>query len=156
MFWTLSFQLMPDEIIIEDSTKQTAGGLKSTYSVFISNKRVMFRFDGIGSSMVQSFLYHEITDVKSVKRLLINYLCLRTPTSQYFLHTPNPDYWSAKIIDIKKNPHALVDRTVLTAEQFAKKKRQELSDMLFTLQTYNLLSANEVERKKKILETIHF
>lgn len=156
MFWTLSFHLMPDETIIEDSTKQAGGGLKPTYSVFLTNKRVIFRFDGIGSSMAQSFFYQEIADVKPAKRLLINYLGLHTPTRQYFLHTSNPDYWAAKIVEIKKNLPALADRTGLPAEQPAKKKRQELSDMLLTLQTYNLLSADELEQKKKMLEILQF
>jgi len=156
MFWTLSFHLMPDETIIEDSTKQAAGGLKPTYSVFLTNKRVIFRFDGIGSSMAQSFFYQEIADVKPVKRLLINYLGLHTPSRQYFLHTSKPDYWSAKIIEIKKNLPPLAARTGLSAEQSTKKKRQELGEMLLTLRTHNLLSADEFEQKKKMLETLQF
>jgi hypothetical protein len=147
---------MPDETIIEDSTKQTAGGLKPTYSVFLTNKRVIFRFDGIGSSVAQSFFYQEIVDVKPAKRLLINYLGLHTPTRQYFLHTSKPDYWSAKIIEIKNNLPSSAAGADLSAERSAKKKRQELGDMLLTLRTYNLLSADEVEQKKKMLETLQF
>ena len=152
MFWSLSFHLMPDETVIEDSTKQQVSGFKATYSVFLTNKRVIFRFDGVGSSMAQSFLYSEILEAAPVKRLLVNYLSIKTPKKQYYLHTPDPPYWSRKIADARRQAGETPPCTP-AATQISRKK-QELASMLAELRQYELLSAEEVEQKKRKLETL--
>ena len=65
MFWTLSFELLPEEKIIDDTTRKVSAGIKPAYSVFLTNKRAIFRFDGLGSSMAQSFFYQEIQEVST-------------------------------------------------------------------------------------------
>jgi hypothetical protein len=153
MFWSLTFKMMPDETIIEDSTKDAVSGLKPTYAVILTTKRIVFRFEAIGSSMTQSFTYQEISDARPVKRLMINYLHLQTPAKEYFLHTPNPEYWSAKIISLGKNLPSASGNSA-PYERSASRKRQELGDMLDVLQHHKLLTTAEVEEKKKMLETL--
>lgn len=68
MFWSLSFHLLPDEEIVDDSTRKKSSGIKPAYSVFLTNRRAIFRFDSLGSSLTQSFFYHEIVDIKPCRR----------------------------------------------------------------------------------------
>ena len=151
MFWSLSFHLMPDEYVIEDSTSRSLAILKSTYSVFLTNKRVIFRFDGIGSSMAQSFIYREIDNVQPLKRLMINYLCVQTSAKHYFLHTPEPAYWADRILKMKRSV-AQAPEVSRPAEPAIRTKKQDLSDMLMTLRKYNLITDAELAEKKKLLE----
>lgn len=153
MFWSLSFQLMPDETLIEDSTKRPVSGLKPTYSVFLTTKRIIFRFDGVGSSMAQSFMYHEITDVRPAKRLLINYLAVTAGAKQYYIHVPEPDYWTAKITAVKLSMGA-ASPVAPTRPQAAApdRKKQELLGMLQTLHASKLLNAQEFDAKKSMLD----
>jgi len=152
MFWSLSFHLMPDEYIVEDSTSRSLAVLKETYSVFLTNKRVIFRFDGIGSLMSQSFIYREIDQVQPLKRLMVNYLCVHTSTKQYFLHTPEPAYWADRILKMKKSV-AQAPEVSRPADPVSRTKKQDLSDLLMTLRKYNLLTDAELAEKKRLLET---
>ena len=155
MFWSLSFHLMPDEYVVEDSTSRSLAVLKETYSVFLTNKRVIFRFDGIGSLMSQSFIYREIDQVQPLKRLMVNYLCVHTSAKQYFLHTPEPAYWADRILKMKKSV-AQAPEVSRPADPVSRTKKQDLSDMLMTLRKYNLLTDAELAEKKKLLETKQF
>lgn len=151
MFWSFSFHLMPDETILEDSSSRSLALLKSTYSVFLTNKRVIFRFNGMGSSLSQSFLYREIDKVQPSKRLMINYLCVQTAGKQYFLHTPEPAYWAERILKMKKSasPVPEAPRPAVPADRT---KKQDLVEMLTTLRKYNLLTDAELAGKMKLLE----
>jgi len=151
MFWSLSFHLMPDEYVVEDSTSRSLAVLKETYSVFLTNKRVIFRFDGIGSLMSQSFIYREIDQVQPLKRLMVNYLCVHTSAKQYFLHTPEPAYWADRILKMKKSV-AQAPEVSRPADPVSRTKKQDLSDLLMTLRKYNLLTDAELAEKKKLLE----
>jgi hypothetical protein len=142
---------MPDEYIIEDSTSRSLAILKSTYSVFLTNKRAIFRFDGIGSSMAQSFIYREIDNVQPLKRLMINYLCVQTSTKHYFLHTPEPAYWADRILKMKRSISQTPEVSRPT-ESASRTKKQDLNDMLMTLRKYNLITDAELSEKKKLLE----
>jgi hypothetical protein len=146
---------MPDEYVVEDSTSRSLAVLKETYSVFLTNKRVIFRFDGIGSLMSQSFIYREIDQVQPLKRLMLNYLCVHTSTKQYFLHTPEPAYWADRILKMKKSV-AQAPEVSRPAGPVSRTKKQDLSDMLMTLRKYNLLTDAELAEKKKLLETKQF
>ena len=151
MFWSLSFHLMPDEYVVEDSTSRSLAVLKSSYSVFLTNERVIFRFDGIGSLMSQSFIYREIDQVQPLKRLMVNYLCVHTSAKQYFLHTPEPAYWADRILKMKKSV-AQAPEVSRPADPVSRTKKQDLSDLLMTLRKYNLLTDAELAEKKKLLE----
>ncbi|MGE5809389.1 MAG: PH domain-containing protein [Nitrospirota bacterium] len=151
MFWSFSFHLMPDETILEDSTSRSLAILKSTYSIFLTNKRVIFRFNGMGSSLSQSFLYREIEKVQPSKRLMINYLCVQTSAKQYFLHTPEPAYWTERILKMKKSA-SQVPEVSRPAEPAGRTKKQDLVEMLTTLRKYNLLTDEELAGKIKLLE----
>jgi hypothetical protein len=142
---------MPDEYVAEDSTSRSLAVLKETYSVFLTNKRVIFRFDGIGSLMSQSFIYREIDQVQPLKRLMVNYLCVHTSAKQYFLHTPEPAYWADRILKMKKSV-AQAPEVSRPAGPVSRTKKQDLSDMLITLRKYNLLTDAELAEKKMLLE----
>jgi hypothetical protein len=142
---------MPDETILEDSTSRSLAILKSTYSIFLTNKRVIFRFNGMGSSLSQSFLYREIEKVQPSKRLMINYLCVQTSAKQYFLHTPEPAYWTERILKMKKSA-SQVPEVSRPAEPAGRTKKQDLVEMLTTLRKYNLLTDEELAGKIKLLE----
>lgn len=156
MFWSLSFQLLPDEEIIDDSTKRSHSGIKSAYSVFLTNKRAIFRFDGLGSSMTQSFFYEEILDVKLNKRLFVNYIQLRTKNRDFLLNTSEPDYWTNRILNIKKtltkSSEAPTDITASSSEN----KKRELLDMLTILRKNSLLTDKELEEKVQLLDSMKF
>lgn len=151
MFWSLSFHLMPDETVMEDSTSRSLAVLKSTYSIFLTNKRVIFRFDGVGSKLAQSFLYREIDNVKLAKRLMINYLCVQTAGRQYFLHTPEPAYWAERILKMKKSV-SQAPEVSRPSGPAGRTKKQDLIEMLTALRKSNLLTDTELAEKIKLLE----
>jgi len=160
MFWSLSLQLLPDETVIEDSTQQSTSGVKPTYSVFLTNKRAVFRFDGFGSSMAQSFTYDEITMTSTAKRMFITYLMLKTGTKEYYLHVPAPEHWASRILDTKAGmlPQAAPppSRPAPSGELAVQRKRRELHAMLETLRRHKLLTDAEVDEKKREVDTLSF
>jgi hypothetical protein len=150
MFWSLSLQLMPEETVLEDSTTHPVKGIKPAYSVFLTNKRVVFRFDGLGSSMTQSFLYNEISDARPTTRMMITYLGMKSGQKEHYLHIAEPEYWAGKILEVKKGmPEAPASRI----EADARIKKQELLTMLSVLHRNNILTAAEFDQKKKLVES---
>jgi hypothetical protein len=157
MFWSLSLQFLPGEKVIEDSSKQTPAGVKPAYSVFLTNKRVVFRFDGFGSTMAQSFTYDEIATAHAVKRMLITYLGLTTRTKEHFLHVPQPEYWASKILDTKASLHQAPvppSPEAPSGDTAVQRKRRELHDMLSTLRKHDVITDAELQDKTRIIDTI--
>ena len=155
MVWGLSFQLMPDEEIIDDSIRRGQPGIKSSYTVYLTNKRLIFRLDGFGSSLTQAFSYHEIVDAKPCTRLFINYIRVTTASKDYFLNVPDPDYWSGKILDIKESLKGLPEVATTKAVSPSIKKR-ELLNMLTILRKNLLLTDGEFEEKIRLLNSMKF
>ena len=50
MSWAVSFKLLPGEEIIKDSSENQHALIKPVYSILLTDKRVIFRFDGLGES----------------------------------------------------------------------------------------------------------
>lgn len=155
MFWTLSFEIMPGEEIIDDTTGKSHSGIKPAYSVFLTNKRVIFRFNGLGSSLSQSFFYNEIQDVSTTKRLFFTYLVLKAKKKNLLFHIADADYWSKKILDIKKQMPAS-NETRFDAKPSAVGRKRELMDMLTILRKHSLLSDSELEEKVQLLDSMKF
>jgi len=103
MSWSFAFKLLPGEEIIEDSSKDQDALIKPVYSVLLTNKRVIFRFDGLGSLLKKSLSYNEIKNARSVKRLGISYLRIETNGREHLFNTADPEIWSKKIMAIKEN-----------------------------------------------------
>jgi len=155
MTWGFSFQLLPDEEVIEDSVRHGLPKIKSSYSVFLTNKRLIFRFDGLGSSLTQSFFYHEIVDAKPRTRLFVNYIQVTTSNKDYFLNVPDPEYWSKKTLDVKESLKGLPEVSKTKAAVPGNNKR-ELLDMLTTLRKNLLLTDGEFEEKVRLLDSLKF
>ena len=105
MFWSMSFQLLPGEAIIDSTDKrkeETGSGIKPSYSVFLTNKRVVFRFDSLRTSMTQSFQYGEILEAGITRRLFITYLSLRTKEKTHYLHVDLAEHWRDRILAVKE------------------------------------------------------
>ncbi len=149
MFWSLSLQLMPGETMVEESKKRSVAGIQPAYSVHLTNKRVMFKFAGLGSSMTQSFLLGEIAGVRPVKRLLIVYLELRAAGKTYFLNIADPAYWTTRIL-------AAVTSSAPTRDAAGEKRKHDLHAMLTTLRSYDLLSDDELAEKRSRVESLRF
>lgn len=154
MSWGFSFQLLPEEVVIEDSVKGSRPGLKPVYSVFLTNRRVIFRFDGLGSSLTQSFFYDEVLDVKTCKRFFVSYLDVKTAKKNFLLNTGDADYWSKKILEMKNNLAGLSAPKEPTVSPSAGKIKGELSDMLMALRRYSLLTEKELEDKLRMLDSM--
>lgn len=153
MFWSLSYQLLPGEDVIEDSSARTHPGIKPAYSIFLTTKRAIFRFDGIGSFLAQSFFYDEMLDIKPVKRLFVDYLLVKTKKREYFLNVPEADYWAKKIAGIRdgQKPEA---KSV--SHHTAKGEKKELLTMLMTLRRKGVLTEKEFDEKVSLLDTLKF
>lgn len=106
MPWSFSFKLLPDEQIIDDSSKDQDALIKPVYSVLLTSRRVIFRFDGLGSLLKKSLSYDEIMNARSVKRIGINYLRIETNGREHFFNTADPEIWSKKIMAAKENQAA--------------------------------------------------
>ncbi|MHB8883297.1 MAG: hypothetical protein ACYC69_17535 [Thermodesulfovibrionales bacterium] len=153
MFWSFSFQLMPDEKVIEDSTQRPQTGIKASYSVFLSDKRAIFRFDGLGSSLTQSFYYHEIREVRPIKRLFITYLDLRTDKRNILLNIADAEYWAGRIREMK-GAAAGEQTAVQPAALSSERKKRELLDMLTILHKQSLLTDEELDKKIHQLDSL--
>ena len=101
MSWAFSFGLYPGEEIIEDSSKKQSSTIKPVYSVLITNRRVVLRFDGLGSLLKKTFFYNQIQDAKSVRRFNISYLFMKASGREYFFNISDPEFWSRKIINTR-------------------------------------------------------
>ena len=155
MFWTLSFEMLPGEEIIDDTTRKSHAGIKPAYSVFLTNKRAIFRFDGLGSSLSKSFFYNEIQDVAITKRLFFNYLELKAKKKKFLFHIADADYWSKKIIEIMKQiPPSNENRFDSKPSPISRKR--ELMDMLTILRKHSLLTDSELEEKVQLLDSMKF
>lgn len=155
MVWTLSFELLPGEEIIDDTTRKSNAGIKPAYSVFLTNKRAIFRFDGLGSSLTQSFFYHEIADVKTTKRLFFTYLEFKAKKKNLLFHIADADFWAKKIVEIKNQlPNA--DENYIKTKPSAESMKRELMDMLTILRKHSLLSDSELDEKVQLLDTMKF
>ncbi len=150
MFWSLSLQLMPGETILEDSTGKHVEGLKPSYSVFLTNKRAVFRLDGFGSRMAQSFLYDEVAQAQPVRRMFITYLRLTTRSKEYFLHIPAPEYWAARLREAAKQA-ASADEASAAAGAMSRKQQEDLHRMLDALRQHGILTDAEYSQKVKLL-----
>ena len=103
MSWSFSFELLPGERVIEDSSRDKEALIKPVYSVLLTNKRVIFRFDGLGSLLKKSLPYDEIENASSVKRLGINYLRIEAKGREHFFNTADPGTWSRKIMAMRED-----------------------------------------------------
>ena len=155
MFWSMSFQLLPGEAIIDSTDKrkgETGSGIKPSYSVFLTNKRVVFRFDSLRTAMSQSFQYAEILEASTCKRLFITYLSLRTKEKTHFLHVDTAELWRDKIVELQKKFAAGVEEKKQQRPVAGKGRgREELLAMLMVLQENGLLTEAEFAGKAALV-----
>lgn len=156
MFWSLAFQLLPEEVIIEDSAQKKRSGIKPAYSVYLTSRRVIFRFDGLGSSLTQSFFYHEILDVKPAKRFFVPYLDVKTEKRSFLLNTGDTDYWAKRILELKGSLASSAGQQKQASADSAGRTRAELSEMLTILSKHSLLSEEELKEKLCKLDSMNF
>jgi hypothetical protein len=154
MFWSFSFQLLPDEQVIEESVRRPQPAIKASYSVFLTNKRVIFRFDGLGSTLTQSFFYQEITGVTPVKRLFITYLDLKTEKRNVVLNISEVEYWAGRIREMKKVSEEAAASQTKSPQVSPGRNKRELLDMLTILHKNSLLSNTELEEKVQLLDSM--
>jgi len=155
MFWTLSFEMLPGEKIIDDTTRKSHYGIKPAYSVFLTDKRAIFRFDGLGSSLSQSFFYNEIQDAATTKRLFFTYLELKTKKKNFLFHIADAAYWSKKILEVMKQMPASNENR-FDAKPSPGSRKRELMDMLTILRKNSLLTDSELEEKVHLLDSMKF
>ncbi len=156
MFWSLSFQLLPDETVLDDSSRRATSAIKPAYSVFLTNRRAIFRFDGLGSSMTQSFFYGEIRDIRPSKRLFVSYLLVKTDKKEFLLNAADAEYWSEKILEIKQGMSESGDGPSSPRPLSPERKKRELLDMLTLLRKNDLLTDAELEEKVHLLDSMKF
>jgi hypothetical protein len=154
MFWSLSFRLLTGEHVIDDSTRKKNPMVKPVYSVFITNKRAVFRFDGLGSSMTQSFFFDDIMDASPCKRLFITYLLLKTEKKDYLINIFDAEYWSEIIMKTKAQhiDYPQSDASAETLSSDPQIRKQKLGYMISELKKNSLLSEEEFSEKMKKLD----
>lgn len=159
MAWSLSFKLQPGEEIIDDSTKMKTSAIKPAYSVFLTNRRAVFRFDTLGSSLIQSFDYEDIDEAMPTKRLLIDYLSITSQGRKFFLNTSDARYWAERIMQIKDTPMEIQPKTADGGAKIAEtppkarsRTTEELKEMLTELKEHGMLSHAECEEKLRLLD----
>lgn len=154
MSWSFSFELLPGEEIVEDSTKRETDVIKSAYSIFLTNRRVIFRFDGMGSYLSNAFFYHDVLDAKITKRLFVSYLILKTKRKDYLFNIPEPEYWTKQIRAAQDRFRDIVAEVKGGEAVAPEKKKKTLLDMLIVLHKNNLLTEKEFEEKVRTLDTL--
>ena len=148
MFWSFSYQLTPDETIIEDSKDKPRSALRPLYSVLLTDKRAIFRFDSLGSTLSQTFYYQEIEDARPRRRLFIYYVEIKARNKTYLINAPNADYWAGKIMSMKeKDAPARKEMP-----DPGRGKKRALLHMLTALKDSSVLTEEEYEKKIKQIE----
>lgn len=154
MSWSFSFELLPGEEIIEDSTQRDHDVIKAAYSVFLTNKRVIFRFDGMGSYLSNAFFYADVLEARQTSRLFFNYLILKTRRKEYLFNIPEAGHWIKRIRE-EKEKYAGADSGIGAGDVIApEKKKLVLLDMLTVLHKNRVLTEKEFEEKVHVLESI--
>ena len=153
MFWTFSFQLMSGEEIVEDARPSPKGLVKSAYAVFLTNKRVVLRFQSLGSNLTQSFLFEEIEDAYPQKRVFVTYLALKTYKRTYYFHVGDVEYWAGRIVEFRGQVEGPADSMPGSTQPMESRQDQELLAMLTKLRESGLLTEEEFEAKRQLLET---
>ncbi len=154
MSWSFSFELLPGEEVIEDSTQKDNDIIKSAYSVFLTNKRVIFRFDSMGSYLSNAFFYADVLDARPTTRLFINYLILKTRRKEYLFNIPEANHWIKRIREEKEKYAGVVSGTGGGDVMGPEKKKRMLLDMLTVLYKSRVLTEKEFEEKVHLLDTI--
>ncbi|MEE9523736.1 MAG: hypothetical protein V3V59_03185 [Thermodesulfovibrionales bacterium] len=149
MFWSFSFQLSPDEKIVEDSNDKTRSAYMPLYSVLLTDKRAIFRFDSLGSTLSQTFYFHEIAVAKPQRRFFVNYLEIKAKNKTFLINTPNADYWAEKIMSIKGKTGPA--STVMPDPQEG--KTRALLHMLSALRDNSVLTEEEYKEKVKQIDS---
>ncbi|NJD55300.1 MAG: hypothetical protein FIA94_02715 [Nitrospirae bacterium] len=156
MSWSFSFELLPGEAVVEDSTKRETDVIKSVYSVFLTNKRVIFRFDGMGSYLSNAFFYSDVLDARITRRLFVNYLILKTKRKDHLFNIPEPEYWSRQILSAREKIGDIGAEAKAVDAVSPEGKKKTLLDMLIVLHKNNLLTEKEFEEKVNFLDTANF
>lgn len=154
MAWSFSFELLPGEEIIEDSTKRTREVIKPAYTVFLTNKRIIFRFEGMGSYLSNAFFLADVLEAGQIKRLFINYLILKTRRKEYLFNIPETEYWIRRLYE-EKERHAVAVSEMREPDSLnPEKNKRMLLDMLTVLHKNRVLSEQEFDEKVHLLDTI--
>jgi len=142
-----SFKLQPDEKLAEQPQDDNNFGLKSMYTPLITDRRVAFRFNSLSSGLVQSYHYDEITQARSVSRLLVKYLKLTVKGREYFLQVEDPESLADRINELMA---AFKGKAAGPAPVSGKARPTlaELIVMLENLREYGLLTDEEFEDKR--------
>ncbi len=153
MSWSFSFELLPGEEIIEDSTKRDTDVIKSAYSIFLTNKRVICRFDGMGSYLSNAFFYEDVIDARTTRRLFVPYLILKTRRKEQLFNIPEPEYWARKIVETREQFGA-APADMPAAGMPPEKKKKMLLDMLTVLLRNKVLTEDEFGEKVDVVERL--
>jgi hypothetical protein len=154
MSWSFSFELLPGEEVKEDSTQRDNDVIKAAYSVFLTNKRVIFRFEGMGSYLSNAFYYADVLDAKKSTRLFFNYLILKTVRKEYLFNIPETEYWIQRILEEKEKYAGVVSEMRESDLIAPDKKKRMLLDMLTVLHKNRILTEKEFEDKVHLVDLI--
>ncbi|UCG78574.1 MAG: hypothetical protein JSV21_01700 [Nitrospirota bacterium] len=150
MYWALSIKLVPGETVIEDSRDGNWAAYKPLYSVLLTDKRVILRFDSLGSSLSQSFFFNEIEEARSQKRLFINYLDIKARNKSHLFNVQRADYWAEKIMTLRDNGTASKNIEIDPGSG----KKRALLHMLSALKDSSVITDEEFQEKIKKIEEI--
>lgn len=149
-----SFTLLHNEEIIADSSKDEHSLVKPVYSIVLTNQRVLFRLETLKSSLTKSFLYSDILDAKTTKRLFFTYLLLVTKSGEHYFNTSEPGYWSEKILRLKGKIMESNQEKGLSETFPTGRNRVELLDMLSVLRKNSILTEEEFQEKVRLLDSL--
>ncbi|GAB4485855.1 MAG: hypothetical protein OHK006_12670 [Thermodesulfovibrionales bacterium] len=153
MAWSFSFQLLPGESVLEDSTVRETALVKAAYSVFLTEQRAIFRFDGLGSSLCKAFFYQEIIEAEPTTRLFVGYLRIRTRSQEAFFNIHDAGYWAGRILE-RRAVHASLQPESRPDRKRGPENKRLLLDMLVALKKNGLLTDEEFERKVSQLDSL--
>ena len=154
MSWSFSFELLPGEEVVEDSTKRNNEVIKSAYSVFLTDRRVIFRFDGMGSYLSNAFFYDDVLDVRATKRIFVTYLILKTKRKEYLFNISEPEYWIRQIVASREKYKGAASAVADMESVPQDKKKRLLLDMITVLHRNRILTEEEFEAKVHLLDTM--
>jgi|GEM_PF-4797791 len=146
MRWNISTKFEPGEEIVEEQSEKRL--IKAVYTPILTNRRALFRFNSLSTSLVQSFRYEEIASAQMAVRLMVKYLKLNSKGKDYFLNVPDPDSLGARLMELKG---IYAEKPGEKPAAVKKYSLGELLAMLEALREYGLLTAEEFSEKRKLI-----
>lgn len=147
MAWGLSTCLAEDERILDNSIPDFRPGLGPLYTVCLTQKRVLFRFNPLRSGLCKAFMLADIDKAFVARRFFVNYVGVEAENKTHYFRTSEPEYWAVRINELScgSGHHARSGEADSSIEE--KGRRSALLRIFYGLRKKSVITEPELREK---------